>query len=147
MHLIIWKVLRLRNLNLTTSLEKRLLQTLKFSKKLFFRTPQCDGFWKLWKLRKWFHITEAYLGLYNGALSGKWKPLTAKSFYSFSQKSPSMIFRWLLNTSVAKPSFHKVFWRRQARFPCLDLQLSQPAFTCSKLTIEAIEQSVKYVER
>ena len=25
-------------------------------------------------------------------------------------------------------------------------ELSQPAFTCSKLTIETLEQSVKYVE-
>ena len=28
----------------------------------------------------------------------------------------------------------------------LDLKLSQPAITCSKLTIETLEQGVKYVQ-
>ena len=34
-----------------------------------------------------------------------------------------------------------------ANFFCLSFAISQPVFTCSKLTIETLEQVVKYVQR
>ena len=32
------------------------------------------------------------------------------------------------------------------KIKCISLMINQPAFTCSKLTIETLEQGVKYVQ-
>ena len=40
----------------------------------------------------------------------------------------------------------RLFYQLQAQKPSYILVLTQPAFTCSKLTIETLEQGVKYVQ-
>ena len=37
-------------------------------------------------------------------------------------------------------------FKENSSFQCFKTLLSQPAFTCSKLTMEALEQGVKYVQ-
>ena len=43
--------------------------------------------------------------------------------------------------------FHMLFWRFPFDFEQVNIGwITQPAFTCSKLTIEALEQGVEYVQ-
>ena len=48
------------------------------------------------------------------------------------------------NTDKKNPKYRHF---SRSDFVSPDIQLTQPAITCSKLTIETLEQSVKYVRR
>ena len=53
---------------------------------------------------------------------------------------PSLLFFFLLATALVRTHLHSSL----VRF--LDYESIEPAITCSKLTIETLEQGVKYVQ-
>ena len=74
-------------------------------------------------------VFRTYSNIYDRAFLRKY--LTVKSRELSSQKCPSVMFHWVLNTPLVA--------ERRGVF-------TQPVFTCSKLTIETLEQGVKYVQ-
>ena len=69
--------------------------------------------------------------------------------WSIAGAIPSNIEQLDLLLTGSWTSFKKLTWPVDIEKCCQDyfLVIPQPAFTCSKLTIETLEPSVKYVRR
>ena len=54
------------------------------------------------------------------------------------------LWKWSFFKIIADlKALHSISW---VKSPVFELETTQPAFTCSKLTIETLEQGVKYVQ-